>query len=202
MDIPPFLVYLINFTVKNICFISSFNLSGFNFQPLLNFIHLSLLHSMWKNCACQIEKYVKNMGVNNNVHAQHWTENCGGMSACLHHNPLFSLTTSFWNMSILDWNSACSIIKMNLLEQVWAEYWQLSLNYGGMIRRNSFLHSSAPPSFSPCTTFLDATWMKYSWHLTCKAWQRCNALKAYAFVVFWRWRLITCLFSHFEVCLS
>lgn len=99
------------------------------------------------------------MGVNNSIHAQHWTENCGSMSACLQHNALFSLTTSFWSMSILDWSSARSLIKMNLLEQVWAECWQFSLNDGGMIRKSSFPHS-CPPPFS---TFLDITWKKYSW---------------------------------------
>lgn len=107
-----------------------------------------------------MEKYVKNMGVSGSIDAQHWTEKCGGMSACLHHNPLFSLTTSFWGMNILDWNSAHSLIrKMNLLEQVWAECWQLSLSDGGRIRKNSFPHN-CPPPFS---TFLGMTWMKYSW---------------------------------------
>lgn len=44
---------------------------------------------MWKkDGACQIEIYVKNMDVNNIIHAQHWIENCGGMSACLQHNPV------------------------------------------------------------------------------------------------------------------
>lgn len=120
------------------------------------------------------------MGVNNSIHAQHWTENCGGMSACLQHNPLFSLTTSFWNMNILDWNSAHSLIKMSFLEQVWAECWQLLLNYEGTIRRNSLPHNCP----QPFTTFLDMTWMKYSWHLTRKAWQRQNLLEACAFVMF------------------
>lgn len=46
---------------------------------------------MWKkDGACQIEKYVKNMDVNNIIHAQHWIENCGDMSACLQHNPVFT----------------------------------------------------------------------------------------------------------------
>lgn len=181
------------------CLISSFNLSGFNFQPLVNFIHLCLLRSMWKkNGACQIEKYVKNMGVNNSIHAQHWTENCGGMSACLQHNPLFSLTTSFWSMSILDWNSARSLIKMNLLEQVWAECWQLLLNCGGMIRKKRSPHNCPPPF----TTFLDTTWMKCSWRWHAKL-ERGTALCGtmctcyYGWGFFLRWRLISCFLCRF-----
>lgn len=157
--VPSFLVYVITLTVKNICFISSFNLSGFDFQPFVNFIHLYLLCSMWKKKMVHVKltnmwkiwvlitSFMHNIGLRTVV-------------ACLHVSNIipFSLTTSFWNMSILDWSSAPFLIKMDFLEQVWAECWQLSLNYGGMIRRNSF-PNTCPLLFA---TFLDMTWAKYS----------------------------------------
>lgn len=98
MDVPSFLLCVIILNVQNMCLISSFNLSGFHFQPLANFIHLSLLHStkkkkmvhvklgnMWKIWVL-ITAFMHNIGLRTVV-------------ACLH---VSSIIPCFHSLHLLD----------------------------------------------------------------------------------------------------